>query len=416
MKRWNGQLILGALALVALVLLSKPLLGWFSGDVARGRALSEKPSDGGSGAIDHYTCSMHPFVREKGPGRCPICGMQLVPVTRAEEAQGTVVVPSARQQLIGVRTSPVVRAPLVDRIRAVGRIAYDEAHLEDVVLKLSGYVERLYANETGQPVREGQPLFSLYSPELYAAERDLLLQKAGPPALVRGARERLRLWGLGDAQLDAIVRGGKPLRTIDFPSPSSGYIVEKNVVQGAAAEAGQKLFRIAGLRDVWVEAEVYEENADEVVVGQGAEIALDYLPGKVFEGRVSYVYPYLDPTSRTNRIRIELPNGSLVLRPGMYATVVLERDLGPRLLVPQSAVVYTGPRNLVFVDEGDGHFQPTEVQMGLASGDAIEITKGLREGERVVSSGNFLIAAESQIRSAEKYWEPEEADGGDAGD
>jgi Cu(I)/Ag(I) efflux system membrane fusion protein len=364
------------------------------------------------GAISHYTCSMHPSVRQAGPGQCPICGMTLTPVTYEEIESGVIRIDDARRRRIGLETAPVVRAPLGRAIRALGRVTYDETALVDVTLKLDGYIEKLHVETTGQPVRLGQVLFTLYSPELYAAQQELLLahQKSVTPAspasqaLARAARKRLELWGLSPAQIDRITTSGEPLQSVPFLAPASGYVIEKDVVQGAAIEAGQRLFRIAPLSKVWVQADVYEQDLPHVKVGQKAEITFPYLPGKKYENKIAYIYPALEGMTRTARVRIELPNQELALKPDMYADVRLHIDAGERLQVPESAVIYTGPRRLVFVDLGDGRLEPREVTLGLHAEGAYEVLDGLSEGERVVTGGNFLIAAESRIRSAADYW------------
>jgi Cu(I)/Ag(I) efflux system membrane fusion protein len=263
----------------------------------------------------------------------------------------------------------------------------------------------------------GDTLFTLYSPELYAAQQEYLIARQNTDAmritgdaahserLVRAAETRLRLWGVSDDELAALVERGQPIERMPFKSPVSGVVLENNVVDGAAVTMGQRLFRIADLDTIWVEADVYESDLPRITKNLPASITLDYLPGKTFEGRVGFVYPYLDPASRTGRVRIALPNKRLELKPDMYATVTFKLPLGPRLLVPISAVVYTGPRRLVFVDLGNGALRPQEVVIGARSGELVEIASGLSEGDVVVSSGNFLVAAESRVRSTGSFWE-----------
>ncbi len=361
-----------------------------------------------------YTCSMHPSVRDQQPGTCPICSMNLSPVTFDEEESGVIFVDQARRDAIGVRTAKVVRAPMSRSIRAVGRVAYDEKRLEDVTLKLGGFISKLHVSETGQPVRKGQVLFTLYSPELYAAQQEYLLAREGSQDgrgeyLVRAAEKKLELWGLSRAQLDALAKRGKPIEDVPFHSPATGFVIEKNVVDGAAVMTGQRLFRIAALDRVWVEADVYESDLALIEKGTRAVVTLSYLPGKSYDGKVAYVYPYIDPGSRTGKVRIELPNDKLELRPDMYATVAFQIELGPRLQIAISAVVYTGPRRLVFLDLGEGRLRPQEVTLGARNEDLVEVIRGLREGQTVVASGNFLIAAESRIRSNAKFWTEERA-------
>jgi Cu(I)/Ag(I) efflux system membrane fusion protein len=372
------------------------------------------------GAIDHWTCSMHPSVKQSGPGTCPICGMGLIPVTKEQQQESVVLIDDVRRQLIGVRTEPVVTAPMRDTFRAVGRVTYDESTLADVTLKVHGWISKLYVNETGQRVGKGQTLFTMYSPELYNAEQDFLLGTKGATAsaadgesgphrtdlLARASRQRLHLLGLTDAQIDAIAQNGKPSEELAIPSPAGGFVIEKNVVEGASVDAGMRLYRIAALNKVWVDADVYEADLARVRTGQRASVTLDYLPGRAYEAKVAYVYPYLDPSARTGRVRLELANKELELRPGMYASVSLDSDLGTRLQVPASAVVYTGPRRLVFVDLGNGRFRPTEVRVGTESNGMYEVLSGLSSGDQVATSGVFLIAAEARISTAAKYWDP----------
>ena len=356
------------------------------------------------GEIAHYTCSMHPSVRQAGPGNCPICGMTLTPVTHEEIESGVVRVDEAQRRRIGLETSPVVRAPLGRTIHALGRVTYDESALVDVTLRLDGYIQKLHVATTGQPVRLGQVLFTLYSPELYAAQQELLLaQQGASQSLAAAARKRLSLWGLSRVQIDRIVASGQPMENVPFLAPASGYVIEKDVTEGAAVTAGQRLFRIAPLRKVWVQADVYEQDLPYINVGQKVDISFPYLPGKTYQDQIAYIYPALEGMTRTARVRVELPNQELALKPDMYADVRMHIDAGERLQVPESAVLYTGPRRLVFVDLGDGRLEPREVSLGLHAGQSYEVLDGLSEGERVVTAGNFLIAAESRIRSAARW-------------
>jgi Cu(I)/Ag(I) efflux system membrane fusion protein len=216
---------------------------------------------------------------------------------------------------------------------------------------------------------------------------------------------RLKLLGLGDAEIDALAKRGTPSESITFPSPASGFVIEKAVVEGAAVDAGMRLYRIASLDRVWLEADLYEADLARVHPGDRATVTLDYVPGRAYEGEVSYVYPSVDPAARTGRVRVLLANPELELRPGMYASVNLVSAPVPRVQVPASAVVYTGPRRLVFVDLGDGRFRPQEIRVGAESGGRYEVLEGLKPGDRVATSGVFLIAAEARISTAARYWE-----------
>lgn len=403
----------------------RPLIGWFTGSSSSGGSISSgsapaAPSTAAAGSrdsISYYTCSMHPTVRSPKPGKCPICSMNLTPVTREEEQAGVIHIEDRRRALLGIRTTKVVRAPIDLDITAKGRLAIDETRLHDVALKIGGYITDLRVNATGQPVARGDTLFTLYSPELYAAEQEYLIATQNRDAmrvngqaghgeqLAHAAETKLRLWGLTEDQLAALVQRGEPIERVPFRSPAGGVVIEKNVVDGAAVMAGQRLFRIADLADIWVEADVYASDLPRITRGMSAAVTLEYLPGRTFDGKVAFIYPYLDPASRTGRVRIALPNKRLELKPEMYATVTFKLPLGPRLVVPSSAVVYTGPRRIVFVDLGNGTLRPQEVAIGARSGDLIEIASGLDDGDVVVSSGNFLVAAESRVRSAGSLWE-----------
>jgi Cu(I)/Ag(I) efflux system membrane fusion protein len=334
--------------------------------------------------------------------------MELIPVTRAEVESGIIRVDEARRQRIGVKTARAELAPMELSIRALGRVTYDEKALVDITLKLDGYIHELRVSATGERVKKGDVLFTLYSPELYAAQQEYLLarnsQSAANASLVGAARKRLELWGLTSAQIERIAQGGEPVENMPFLALASGYVIEKNVVEGAAVKAGERLFRIAPLEKVWVEADVYEQDLPQVKPGQPVEVTLPYLPGKKYTGRVGYIYPALEEKTRTGRIRIELPNPGLELKPEMYADVRFIIKAGERLQVPASAVLYTGPRRLVFVDLGEGRLKPQEVKLGLKGEDTYEIVEGLKPGDVVVTSGNFLIAAESRIRSATDSW------------
>ncbi len=425
------SIALAAALIVIAVVFYRPLIAWFAG--VEPSTMSAGPSDAGAMTdnVDHYTCSMHPSVKEAAPGKCPICGMDLVPVTKEQEQEGVVMIDDVRRQLIGVRTEPVALTPMRKAFRVVGHVTYDESSLADVNLKVHGWITKLYVNQAGQRVVRGQTLFSLYSPELYNAEQDFLLAAQGAampsvtPAdgpnrvdsLARAARQRLHLLGLDDGQIEALSKQGSPSESVPIASPASGFVIEKNVVEGASVDAGMRLYRIAALTKVWIEAQVYEADLADVRPGQPATVTLDYLPGRAYEAKVAYVYPTIDPQTRTGQVRLELANKDLDLRPGMYASVTLGADLGPRLQVPSAAVVYTGPRRLVFVDQGHGRFRPQEISVGASSNGMYEVLSGLEAGDQVATSGVFLIAAEARISTASKYWDsPEGATmGPDAG-
>jgi len=368
------------------------------------------------GDVSHWTCPMHPSVHETHAGQCPICGMDLVPVTREEVESGEVRIDAAKRQRVGIRTERVERGRLELRLRAVGRVTTDETALVDVSVKVRGWITRLDVAALGAPVRRGDTLFLLYSPELFAAQQELLQalrsQRAASggsaperaDSLARASRKRLELWNIASADVEAMIRSGEPQDALPVRSPASGYVVEKDVVEGAAVEPGARLYRIAPLDRVWIEAAVQEADLPLVEVGQAARISLTSLPGESLVGNVAYVYPTLDADTRTGRIRIVLQNPEHKLLPDMYADVELRIDRGEKLLVPVSAVLYAGPRRVVFVDLGDGRLAPRQIEVGAGNGDVYEVLSGLERGETVVTSGNFLVASESRLKSALSQW------------
>jgi Cu(I)/Ag(I) efflux system membrane fusion protein len=404
----------GALVIAALVF-HRQLVGWFTGSSTGSSGAATRT--GPRSDVAYYTCSMHPHVHAEVPGTCPICSMKLTPVTTQEQQAGVIHIDESRRTVLGIRSTRVVRQPIDLAITATGRLAVDETRLHEITLKIGGYVSDVKINATGQPVHKGDPLFTLYSPELYAAEQEYLLARqhgevmagaadsARSDALTRAAETKLRLWGFGDDLVHAIVTTNQAIERVPFRSPVSGSIIENNVVDGAAVTAGQRLLRIADLDQLWVEADIHESDLPRISKDMPATISLSYLPGKTFAGKVAVVYPYLDPASRAGRVRISLPNQGLELKLDMFASVTFKVALGPRLVVPASAVVYTGPRRLVFLDLGGGALRPQEVTIGATSGDNVEILTGVTEGDVVVSSGNFLVAAESRVRSAAAFWE-----------
>jgi RND family efflux transporter MFP subunit len=351
-------------------------------------------------------------------------GMEMVPV-EAEETPpqtaasvpglSTVHLSAAKQQLIGVKTSDVTRAPFQRAIRAVGRVTYDETRLRHVHTKIAGYVEKLFANVTGEWVQEGQPLMDIYSPELLASQQEYLValqartRTAGSSIpsvassgdeLVASARRRLELFDLSDDQIREIEQSGRARRTVTLYAPISGTILQRTVTQGQRIEPEMDLLDMADLSRIWVLASVYEYELPFVRRGQKAVMKLSYLPGKTYEGRVSFVYPVLDAATRTAQVRIELPNPDLTLKPDMYAEVTLIADLGERTSVPSSAVMDTGTRSIVFVDKGDGYFEPRDIRIGLRLPDTYEVIGGLEPGDKVLTSANFFVDSESKLKAA----------------
>lgn len=311
---------------------------------------------------------------------------------------------------IGVTFATVERKPLERQLRAVGTIAYDERRIATVSPKIEGWVERLHADFTGAPVRRGETLLEVYSPDLVSAQEELILarrladQAVGERAqrnaagLLESSRRRLAYWDISADEIARIERSGEPRKTLPLRSPATGIVVTKNVVAGARIMPGMDLFEIADLSSVWVEGEVFEKDLSLAVEGQTATVTFQAYPGEVFEGAITYVHPTVAMDSRTGRVRVELENPGLRLRPGMYATVHVDVAAGPpALAVPRSAVLSTGQRAIVFVRHEDGLLVPHEVSIGLVAGNEIEILAGLEEGQQVVASASFLIDAESNL-------------------
>jgi membrane fusion protein, copper/silver efflux system len=337
---------------------------------------------------------------------------ELAPARHAAEVR----IDMARRQRVGIRTVEVVQAPMTIHLRAVGRVTLDEGALRDVSPRVRGWVGELFVAAVGDPVERGQTLFTLYSPDLYAAQEEFLQalrsQRAATDssrasrsdALVRAARNRLRLWEIPEADVDRMARREAPEELVPFRAPVSGYVVEKNIVEGSSVEPGQRVLRIAPLDRVWIEAELYEGEIETVSVDQPVTVTLPYRPGERFEGRIAHVYPTLRRDTRTALVRVVLPNPDLALRPDMYAHVELAFDRGTPVVVPASAVLYAGPRRFVFLDLGDGRLRPQEVEVGHREGDLVEILSGVAPGDVVVASGTFLVASESRLRSALDQW------------
>ncbi len=358
--------------------------------------------------ISHYTCSMHPSVKSKTPGTCPICSMNLVPVTRKESRSGIIRIDARRRQLIGVTTGKAEYRRFIKTIRAAGRVSYDESRITDIALKFNGWIGKLHANHVGAQVRKGQPLFSLYSPDLVSAQEEYLqaMRKRGrrDDPLVAASRRRLLRWNISRTQLDELTRRGKVLEYLPILSPVTGTVIRKNIVAGTAVRAGTTLLRIADLSTVWVEGQIYEYELAGIKAGMKVQVLLPDLPGPPISGTINYVYPFLERGSRSNRIRVVLDNKNGRLRPNMYAHVHIQVDRGRKLVVPESAVLYSGLNRVVFVDLGNGRLQPRRIKTGERNEDYIEVVDGLSAGDTVVTSGNFLIGAESKLKSGVDQW------------
>jgi membrane fusion protein, copper/silver efflux system len=328
---------------------------------------------------------------------------------------GAIAIPAVMRQLIGVRSAQVTYATLGQEIRAVGTVDYNERGLTQVTVKTSGWVREVFIDSIGRPVTKGDPLFTLYSPDLLATQDEYLLAlkterqlatsplaevKANAASLVASTRERLHLWDVTDLQIATLERNGKAEPVLTVYAPSSGIVLKREALPGKYVEPGTTLYEVADLSTVWISADIYESEVATVTLKQSASVTFAAYPGKIFHGNVSYIYPLLNTETRTVRVRVELPNPGLKLKPGMYGTVTLQTEAVHALVVPKEAVLDTGLRQLVFLDRGQGRYEPATVKLGRRSQDEVAVLEGLKEGDRIVTSANFLLDAESKLASA----------------
>lgn len=420
-----------------------------------GAASCSKQSDSAPNTnIDYWTCTMHPSVHAAKPGKCPICGMDLVPVLKKTSAappsaaappsggsmQGMAgmpgmesgnqaagapshefVVPVERQQQIGVTYARVERNPLDHTIRAVGMIVPDKARNWQFVSRVDGYVQKLHVTAPGEIVEKDAPLMSIYSPDLLSTEREFVellrmrdeaksaAARQTPDRLIQSAKRRLQLWNVTENQIAELEKTRQANETLTLLSPFRGVVQSVPVDQGKSVKVGDMLAEVADLSVVWVWADFYENEVSMLQAGQKIAVTAKSYPGEKFDGTISLINPFIDETKRTAKIRIDIPNADFKLRPGMYVNAELSMNMGNALTVAVSAVMPTGTRTVVFVDKGQGKVEPRIVQLGAKYGDIYEVQSGLQENERVIASANFLIDAESKVQGALKDFEaPEE--------
>lgn len=431
---------------------------------------AEQSNEAAEGQL--WTCGMHPEVIVDEPGQCPKCGMNLVPLKNtsatdeskttvqkseqtgerkilywqapmnpteiydkpgksamgmdlipvyedqgAKSSGGTITIDPATVQNMGVRVRPVRRTEFSRHVRTIGNIDYDEKKLYTVTTKISGWIEKLYVDYTGQQVRKGQPLLEIYSPELVTTQEEYLLAlknkelvketafssiREGAESLVNSTRKRLLYWDIPEQAIKRLEQTGKVSKTIQLQAPANGVVIHKNAVEGMNIKEGMNLYQIADLSTVWVYASIYDNEVPWVKVGQKSQMELSYMPGKLFEGKVSYIYPYLNEKARDVRVRMDFPNPNLELRPGMYANVSLEAHTqSDALVVPTEAVIRSGTRNVVFVARDGGRFEPREITIGEEGEQGeLRIISGLLEGEQIVVSAQFMLDSESRLQEA----------------
>lgn len=415
-----------------------------------------------------YTCGMHPQVVQDHPGNCPICGMKLQPIRNttatdspppasgkgkvlyykstmipgqtspapAKDSMGMDMVPvyeneaaATNSSVIAVdpvtiqdmnmQTTEVARGPLRRVIRTVGTVEYNETALADVTTKFRGWIEELNVDATGQLVHRGEPMFSIYSPELYSAQVEYLLalnpastNDPGAADLRETAVKKLKYFDISDAQIAELEKTREPRKTLQILAPADGFVTEKNIIEGQMVDAGAVLYRLADLGIVWVYAQIYEQDLPYIQLGQEAVVRVASMPDREFRGRVTYIYPNVDEKTRTARVRLEFENPGYFLKPGMFVSARIASELNPSvLLIPDSAILRSGEKNTVFVALPGGKFDPRIVALGPeAEHDMYQIVSGLSEGERVVTSGQFMLDSESQLREAiQKMREPASA-------
>jgi RND family efflux transporter MFP subunit len=375
--------------------------------------------------IKYWVSPMDPgYVRDK-PGKAP-CGMDMVPVYEdtGDEAPGTIKVSSATIQSMGVRTAKVEVRPLSRLTLAVGLVNFNERNLSTLTTKVNGWIERLYVNATGDPVRKGQALLSLYSPELVSSQEEYLLAvrnlKAvknspvkemvdGARRLAEASRRRLAYFDISAAQIAELERTGQVKKHLTLFSPANGIVTKRLVTQGTYVQAGVPLLEVADLSTIWVDADIYQYELPWIKVGQPVTMTLDYLPGETFQGKIDYIYPYLKEATRTAKVRLRFPNPGLKLKPEMFAQVKIESPVSHQaVVVPTSAVLDTGLKQHVFIALGQGRFEPREVKLGVYGDDNNyrEVLSGLKGGEEVVTSAQFLLDSESRFREAVQMMMP----------
>lgn len=440
------------ISLFLTALLTAAFLAYFSS--GHGVWLREKlsgehqlvPVKSEGGDIEYWTCTMHPSVKMKQPGKCPICAMDLVPVRKkttasaaAPEGSGSATavsmaadavasaadesvftVDSRRQQLLNVHATTVESRPLEKVIRTVATLELDETQIRHINPKIKGWIEKIFVNFTLQHVKKGDPLFSVYSPELVSTQEEYMLAVRtaeslstsafesvanGGRSLLDATRRRLLLFDISEEQIRDLKENGKVQKSLTIHSPVTGHVIQKNAFENMYVTPDTNVYTVADHTKMWAQVEVYENEIPYIYEGQAAVMTVPAFPGKIFRGKVSYVYPHLNAKTRTMRARLEFSNPDLKLKPEMYANIDIRVPLSRRLAVPDSAVLRTGKRDLVFVDLGNGQMQLRRVEVGAKAGGYYEILRGLKAGEKVVTAANFLIDAESKVQGVEASWE-----------
>lgn len=386
-----------------------------------GMNMGQPASEKGEKKVLYWQDPMHPAYKSDKPGKAPDCGMDLVPIYEGESAaaknlpEGAFNITPNKQQLIGVQYGNVAYEPVSKTLRTVGRLMYDETKITRIHTKIEGWIDKVFVDFTGKLVQKDQPLITLYSPQLVSTQQEFIIAKKAKEylgdnpikeisssalSLYDSSRERLRLWDISEEQIKEIEERGTPTKNLTLYAPYDGFVLARNAYPKQRVTPETELYSIADLSTVWVLADVYEFEAPQIRLGQTATMTLAYYPGRSFKGKVTYIYPQLDNTTRTLKVRVEFPNPDFTLKPDMYANVELKIDYGKQIIVPQEAVLDSGSEQLVFIAHDGGYFEPRKVQLGAKLDNKVVVLAGLKKGERVVTSANFLVDSESKLKSA----------------
>jgi membrane fusion protein, copper/silver efflux system len=390
------------------------LLFYSSGNVQQKTVLSAR-----QGQTTIWTCSMDPQIRMPSTGKCPICGMDLIPLNQNDAGSDSGIIHLSREaaQLANVLTSVVKRQNPVKEVRLYGKVQADERLLQNQVAHVPGRIEKLMVNFTGETVKKGQTLVMVYSPELVTAQQELLeaaKTKQSQPELYEAAKEKLRLWMLTEGQISSIENSGRVQTTFDVASNTTGIVIERRVNNGDHVSEGMVLYEIADLSTVWVMFDAYESDLPFLTIGDKLDFTIQAIPGETFTGKINFIDPVVDPVNRVSKIRVEIPNLSGKIKPEMFANGIVHANLAEykdKLIIPRSAVLWTGKRSIVYVRQpgtDEPVFKMREIELGLALGDSYIVTGGLNEGEEIVTAGTFSVDAAAQLEGKPSMMNPSE--------